>query len=93
MDRAKLKKKGPRAQPPDVADVLLHETATSWLEEAIYDSRPITPWEETPVELAQRIRAAAKFINDNHDVSGLCREFPDRLRDLQLTHKGDRLPK
>ena len=38
---------GARAQPPDIADVLLHETAIAGLRELIYKSIPVKPWEET----------------------------------------------
>ena len=36
-----------RAQSPDIADVLLHETAIAGLRELILKSTPVKPWEET----------------------------------------------
>ena len=37
-------KEGPRAQPADVGDVLLHETSVSWLRRAEERCRPKVPW-------------------------------------------------
>ena len=86
-------KRGPHAQPPDVADVLLHETAVSWLRRREERSRPKVPWQETPQQFADRLQRAVTHINDNFDVRGLCMEMPDRLNTLASKTKGDRLPK
>lgn len=86
-------KKGPRAQPRDIGDVLLHETAISWLRREEEKSRPLRPWEETPEELNRRIQLIVSRINREFDVRGLCMEFPDRLTALVRTTHGDRLPK
>ena len=86
-------KYGPRAQPPDVADVVLHETAISWLRREEAESRPVAPWNETPEELEKRLQQAVARINKDFDVRGLCMEFPDRLYHLSKKTYGDRLPK
>ena len=86
-------KNGPHAQPPDVADVVLHETAISWLRREEAESRPVAPWNETPEELEKRLQQAVARINKDFDVRGLCMEFPDRLHDLVKKTYGDRLPK
>ena len=86
-------KRGPHAQPPDVADVLLHETAISWLRSREEGTRPRVPWEESPQAFAERLHEAVKHINNNYNVRGLCMEFPGRLEDLASRTKGDRLPK
>ena len=46
---------GARAQPPDIADVLLHETAIAGLRELIFKSTPVKPWEETAERFAARL--------------------------------------
>ena len=86
-------KRGPRAQPPDLADVLLHETAVSWLRRQEEETRPVRPWEESPRELEQRLQQAVRWVNQNYDVRGLCRGLPGRLLALVSEARGDRLPK
>ena len=86
-------KRGPRAQPPDVADVLLHETAISWLRRQEESSRPRVPWQEVPGALAKRLQQAALHVNTSFNVRGLCSELPARLRALKEHTHGDRLPK
>ena len=83
---------GPHAQPPDIADVLLHETTISWFRARIEKSAAMlkTPWEETPKQLAKRFRAAVRDVNATCDVEGLCSSFPKRLAAL-VNAKGDRL--
>ena len=86
-------KRGPRAQPPDLADVLLHETAVSWLRSQEEQTRPAKPWEESPCELEERLQLAVRWVNQNYDVRGLCRGLPDRPHTLANVTRGDRLPK
>ena len=86
-------KKGSRAQPPDIGDALLHETAISWLRRKEEKTRPQKPWEETPVELSQRLQRAVSHTNAEYNVRELCMEFPERLRMLATTTHGDWLPK
>ena len=83
---------GPHRQPPDVADVLLHETANAWLIQRLDKTAALLkkPWLETPGELAKRTATCVKDINQTCDVDGLCRGFPARLEDLK-ERKGDRL--
>ena len=83
----------PYAQPPDVADVVLHETAISWLRSEEAESRQVAPWNETPEELEKRLQQAVARINRDFDVRGLCMEFPDQLYHLSKKTYGDRLPK
>ena len=86
-------KQGPRAQPPDVGDVLLHETAISWLRRTEEKTRPRKTWEETPDEFSKRLQKGVSHINKEFNVRGLCMEFPERLRALEHDTKGDRLRK
>ena len=61
-------KEGPRAPPPDIGDVLLHETAISWLRREEESARPRKPWEETPRMLGKRIQTAVNKINKEVNV-------------------------
>ena len=85
--------KGPRGQPGDIGDMLLHETAISWLRRQEEKSRPVLPWEETPQEFAARLQRAVDHINTTFKVRAMSLEFPDRLDLLVNKTKGDRLPK
>ena len=85
--------RGPRAQPRDIADVLLHETANGWLKSLEAKCRPAIPWQEPPEELARRLQGCVDHINATYDVRGLCMEFPGRLEALVNVTLGDRLPK
>ena len=44
---------------------------------------PAIPWKETREELMTRLKQQAQKVNDEHDVEGLCNQFPSRLRDLR----------
>ena len=57
------------------------------------ETRPARPWEESPRELGQRLQQAARWVNQNYDVRGLCRGLPGRLHALVSEARGDRLPK
>ena len=86
-------KKGDRAQPGDIPDVLLHETAISWVKERIAKSNAAVrePWNETPQQFAARLQQVIKDVNKSCNLDGLCREFPARLQELKR-RGGDRLP-
>ena len=82
---------GPDAsrQSPDMGDILLHETAVAWLRKRMKAEKPqVLPWEETQDQWATRARQAVCHINANHDVAGLCREFPSRLQSVVETQGG-----
>ncbi len=81
-----------KAQPPDIPDVLLHETAVSWVL-AYFEKFPFkwVPKVESNYKLfGKRLKECEAYINKNYDVAGLCRGFPDRL-DALVAAKGDRL--
>ena len=84
---------GPRRQPGDVADVLLHETAIPWLKHRLQksDATVRRPWEETPTHFAQRLAAAVRDLNATCSVEDLRMRWPARLEEL-VRAKGDRLP-
>ena len=80
-------------QSPDMGDLLLHETAVAWFRKRMRAERPeVVPWEETPVQWTKRARKVVASINQEYDVAGLCREFPQRLRDV-VDSEGERLRK
>ena len=85
----------PHAQPADIADVLLHETATSWLRgRLVKTGASLTqPWRESPAEFAARMQRDIRDTNGQCDVEGLCHEFRERLQDMSLKTLGDRLKK
>ena len=78
-------------QPGSLQDVLLHETAVSWLRKRLQRSTPKKCWEESREAYGQRLKRCCDEVNKECDVEGLCRGFPNRLRSLVDT-EGDRLP-
>ena len=85
----------PHAQPADIAGVLLHETATSWLRgRLVKTGGSLTqPWRESPAEFAARMQRDIRDTTGECDVDGLCHEFPVPLQDVSLKTLGDRLQK
>ena len=78
-------------QSPDMADVLLHETAVSWFRNVLRKSKPdVLPWQENQAQWAQRAHKAIREINRDYDVAGLCRQFPARLQEV-VDGEGERL--
>ena len=85
--------KDAECQPGRSGDLWLHETTVSWIRERMKRSQPMEPWTESEEELGVRLKAAAAHCNAHHDIAGLCREFPQRMRSLVTVKKGDRLKK
>ena len=54
---------------------------------------PHEPWRETEDDYAARLKAAAAYISEHHDIDGLCKEMPQRMKDLVHVTKGARLSK
>ena len=79
-------------QPGQLQEVMLHETAVSWIRARLAKTLPQKPWEETAEAYASRLKACAAYINDHHDVTGLCRALPGRLELLRAC-EGDRICK
>ena len=80
-------------QPGRSGDLWLHETTVSWIRERMKRSQPPEPWAESEEELGKRLKAAAEHCTAHHDVAGLCKEFPSRMRSLVDVQQGDRLRK
>ena len=73
-----------------LSEVLLHETAVSWLRLLLSRSLPKEPWKESREQFGTRLREAASSVNKYYDVDGLSRRFPSRIEEL-IARKGDRL--
>ena len=73
-------------------DVLLHETAVSWLRNTLRRTKPeVVPWLETPVQWSKRMMVVVGEVNAGaKDVDGLCMSFPDRVAEC-LAEDGGRL--
>ncbi len=80
------------AQPGNLQELLLHETAVSWMRVGLAKTVPKECWAETLPAYRSRLKAVCANINAKHDVAGLCRELPERVADLDQ-RKGDRLAK
>ena len=78
------------AQPGLLGDMMLHETAVSWIRELMGQATPARAWEETRDQLKSRIQKIVRHINVQYDVDSLCRELPDRLQQLKDV-EGDKL--
>ena len=70
-------------QPGKLSDLLLHETAVSWIRFKERTSLPARPWEESSTQLLARLKRIVASINAEHDVAGLCRSLPSRINTLE----------
>eukprot|EP00973_Karenia_brevis_P024110 3327897-Karenia_brevis.AAC.1 len=79
-------------QPPDLPDVLLHETAVAWIKAYLrkYPFSRRGTLDNQQVKLEKLLRDCTAFINANYDVQGLCYSFPQRLEKM-VARGGDRL--
>jgi hypothetical protein len=75
-----------------IGDVLLHETAVSWLRRLMGRSTPADAWKETREAFNARLRTQAQKVNEKYDVDGLCRGFPTRLGAV-VSLKGEKIGK
>ena len=80
-------------QPGQSGDLMLHETAVSWIRRRMAQTLPIEPWRESEVGWGKRLKDAVVHINNKHDIEGLCREMPGRMHELVHDTMGDRLRK
>ena len=84
---------GPNAkrQAADLGDVLLHETAVSWVRARLQRLKPDgCPWEETREQWVARLRKVVRAVNKECKVNDLCCAFPTRMQELKA-NGGDRL--
>ena len=80
-------------QPGHSGDLWPHETAVSWVRQRLRLTLPQEPWNEAEESFEGRLKAAATWVNDHHDVDGLCKEMPNRMHNLVHETKGARLNK
>ena len=81
-----------KAQPPDLADVLIHETVAAWIRK-YFKAHPVKMSGSMDANfraLTDSLKQCQSFINKKHDVDGLCRSFSDRIKKV-IAAKGDRL--
>ena len=77
-------------QPGNLQEVMLHETAVSWIRRREATMRMTKPWEETPHQCSVRMKDIVQEINDTLNVDGLCRAFKERVNKL-VERGGDRI--
>ena len=77
-------------QPGYCADIMLHETAVSWIRHQLTCTVPKAPWQETRAEHGARLRRAVAEINRHHNTAGLCNSLLSRLAEVKRLD-GDRL--
>ncbi|CAK0801209.1 unnamed protein product [Prorocentrum cordatum] len=76
----------------NLREVMLHETAASWMRDRTTKTLPKWCWDETLEAHRARLKACAAQINSACDVDGLRRELRSRVKDLDR-RQGDRLAK
>ena len=69
-------------QPGKLSDLMLHETAVSWIRALLASTLPARPWEESPQQLIARLKRVVGKINADYDVAGLCHQLPARIGEL-----------
>ena len=81
-----------KQQPPDIPDVLLHETVVSWVRAYFkkYPFKWVPKVEMNYTLFRKRMKDCEAYINTNYDVEGLCRSSPKRIESL-IAANGDRL--
>ena len=78
------------AQPGMMQEVMLHETAVSWIRYQEEQTRPKEPWLESVTSYTSRMKGIAQDINSRLNVDGLCRDFPKRVAKVKEA-EGDRI--
>ena len=63
-------------------EVMLHETAVSWIRHRLTQTTPAQAWLETRPEYEVRLKTLVADINANLNVEGLCNGLPKRLDKL-----------
>ena len=81
-----------KAQPGNLQEVMLHETAVSWIRYQEEQTRPKEPWLETVADFTSRMKGIAQDINNRLKVERLCRHLPKRVK-MVIEAEGDRIRK
>ena len=79
------------AQPGQLQELMLHETAVRWIRFHERRTLPKRPWEETEEQFVARLKGIAATCNKEYDVEGLTRGFPKRIKAL-VEKAGERIP-
>ena len=90
--RAKGKAKASAKRKAKAKEIMLHETAVSWIRFRLARSVPAKAWEEDRATYTARLKAVCKEINEQLDVDALCRRLPSRIQDV-VDAEGDRISK
>lgn len=71
-------------QPPDLPDILLHETAVAWIRKFLkqHPVRLVQSVEENVNRVRTVLEEACEHINTHYEVDDLCNSLPDRLKAL-----------
>ena len=80
-------------QPPDIPDVLLHETVVAWIRKYL-NQHPLKLAHDKELNkqrLASLLSDAATHINNWYEVGNLSMSLPKRLWELVHVTQGDRL--
>ena len=77
-------------QPGKLQEVMLYETAVSWIRRREALNRMGKPWEESPEHFATHLKSVVEEINQTLNVEGLCRTFKQRVQKL-VDREGDRI--
>ena len=77
-----------QAQPGNMQEVLLHETAVSWMRLRLARTNPQRSWLETREQYGARLKRCCEEVNAELDVEGLCRDFPKRIKLLRDAQGG-----
>ena len=59
-------------QPGSLQELLLHETAVSWMRDRLAKTLPKKPWEESLDQYRSRLKECAAHINTHHKVELGC---------------------
>jgi hypothetical protein len=79
-------------QPPDLPDVLLHETAVSWVRKYLkqHPVKLVANMDENIRRVKDLLQEACVHINTYYEVDDLCNSFSKRLNKL-VAKEGERL--
>ena len=79
-------------QPGMLQEMMLHETAVSWIRKGLAQTLPARAWEESVDDYASRLKEVVRRVNMHYDVDGLCRALPARIQ-LLIDAQGGKLGK
>ena len=77
-------------QPPDLADLFMHETVAAWIRR-YFKKNPVRrrpDLEENKQAVVAALAQCAKHINEEYEVSELCKSMPRRVDELLLAQGG-----